>query len=543
MQYFTPYQLEILENFWKKDDFCLTAARRAGKSFFFTYLAIRQLFLKNQTVVYLVPSEKAGEQPMLYIKRFLEFINKVDKNIKIKSNGEIFNSDTNSVLWLVSSGSEFGARSKEATLAIIDEASYVPDAEAKSLQTMVEQIRSIRDMRENDMSLTKVERDTLKTTGKLLMGTTVSVKNPKNWYYDEVMDIESGLNEDGLSVRVGIYQCPFYTEKRREKIISKLKSDVNTLKCELLAEFPSGESRMDMDNCIIDMPLSEATEEIIDVAHGVSLTMFPPKKVYNETMLKRFKVFLSIWYDVAKKSSASWVVLTEIYVPKLGTMTGFKDAMICPVGELDIPKFVPFPVQVSIMKNLLWKMEDIYWRWMVHLGIDSTGIWEVVSDTMREKWVPHQKVQYVSAGNTYSAAQMSGGTSNEKFYFQRNGTYYVKKPFLMGIPSSLAVEERFKIYKLPKTYRDFGIYNDVLTFDAKKHSVDHYHAACISMMTGIITNPEVYFYNEGTTERNNARKVKSDMQKYMAMIWPAGFRNTRTAVDHSVKSRFTKFGY
>ncbi len=113
---------------------------------------------------------------------------------------------------------------------------------------------------------------------------------------------------------------------------------------------------------------------------------------------------------------------------------------------------------------------------------------------------------------------MSGGTSNEKFYFQRNGTYYVKKPFLMGIPSSLAVEERFKMYKLPKTYRDFGIYNDVLTFDAKKHSVDHYHAACISMMTGIITNPEVYFYNEGTTERNNARKIKSDMQKYMAMI-------------------------
>jgi len=85
LQYFTPYQLYILENWGDFDDFYLTATRRAGKSYFFVYLAIRQLFLKHQTVLYVVPTEDAFEQPMMYVHRFLNILQKYDKSIKIKA--------------------------------------------------------------------------------------------------------------------------------------------------------------------------------------------------------------------------------------------------------------------------------------------------------------------------------------------------------------------------------------------------------------------------------------------------------------------------
>jgi len=50
------------------------------------------------------------------------------------------------VLWFKSAASRLGVRSKEATLGIIDEASFVPEDEASSLDTMLAQVRSMRDL-------------------------------------------------------------------------------------------------------------------------------------------------------------------------------------------------------------------------------------------------------------------------------------------------------------------------------------------------------------------------------------------------------------
>jgi len=77
-------------------------------------------------VIYVVPTEEQFKQPMMYMQRFLKLLERYDKSIQIKKNGEVFNDKTKSVIWFVSAASRVGVRSQEATLGIIDEASYVP---------------------------------------------------------------------------------------------------------------------------------------------------------------------------------------------------------------------------------------------------------------------------------------------------------------------------------------------------------------------------------------------------------------------------------
>ena len=137
LNYLAPYQLKLLIEFGKYDELYETANRRAGKTWLFVYLAIRQLFLKNQTIIFLVPSEKFFKQPMVYFNRFLSGMRN-DKTIRFSTSDQaIFNDTTGSVIWFVGAMAKQGVRSQEATLAIIDEASFVPDNEALSIETML----------------------------------------------------------------------------------------------------------------------------------------------------------------------------------------------------------------------------------------------------------------------------------------------------------------------------------------------------------------------------------------------------------------------
>jgi len=128
-----------------------------------------------------------------------------------------------------------------------------------------------------------------KALGKLVCGTTINYRLPKNWYYDEVRAAESGMNPDAHSVRVGIYQCPFYTDYRREKIVNKHRNDPDKLKCELLAEFPSVSEKYNLDEIVLtpDGEADEVTnaeggyvlqEDVLDVGQGVIMYSYPSLK-------------------------------------------------------------------------------------------------------------------------------------------------------------------------------------------------------------------------------------------------------------------------
>jgi len=107
-------------------------------------------------------------------------------------------------------------------------------------------------------------------------------------------------------------------------------------------------------------------------------------------------------------------------------------------GELSIPKNIAFTSQVDVLYDLIKnRLEKQYGKGKVYLGVDNTGVGEVVSEMLRNKGVTHYKIQYVS-GNAGTAMSIAGGAEMQKFYFNRNGIYYVKKPFLMDLPISLS---------------------------------------------------------------------------------------------------------
>jgi phage terminase large subunit-like protein len=84
------------------------------------YLLIRQIFKKNQDIVYVVPNFDMADQVWNYIERFIRDIN--DPGLRFDKARRTFSYTTNrSICTFVSADSKSMGRSKKADLALYDE--------------------------------------------------------------------------------------------------------------------------------------------------------------------------------------------------------------------------------------------------------------------------------------------------------------------------------------------------------------------------------------------------------------------------------------
>ena len=84
------------------------------------YLAIRQLFLKNQDIIYVVPDFTMADQVYTYLERFIRDVG--DPSLRFDKARRTFAYTTNrSICTFVSGDSKSMGRSKKADLAIYDE--------------------------------------------------------------------------------------------------------------------------------------------------------------------------------------------------------------------------------------------------------------------------------------------------------------------------------------------------------------------------------------------------------------------------------------
>ncbi len=256
IEYFAPYQLEMLFNLRHFN--YIAASRRSGKSLMATYFAVRQLFVPNQTILYVMPNEGYFTQPLVYIDRLLSQIKRMDPNIKLShSDGVIRNRTTNSLIKMVSARMAHGIRSFDGDMIVIDEAAFCPEEEYLNLSTIIEQ--------------------KIGTTpyGIMICITTIDRKVPLNWFYRELISAEIEIDTGSLSSpsslqrsdghashdasydssqnkshfskngqihfvkRISIFENPFFSEEARNRLIAKYKGDDHALRCELLATFPS----------------------------------------------------------------------------------------------------------------------------------------------------------------------------------------------------------------------------------------------------------------------------------------------------------------
>jgi len=100
--------------------------------------------------------------------------------------------------------------------------------------------------------------------------------------------------------------------------------------------------------------------------------------------------------------------------------------------------------------------------------------------------------------------------------------------------------------KLPKTYSDFEVFNDMNNFDSKKHTIDFYHASCLSVFTGVLSCPEVYFYDHDVTNRAAKRHLMTNLEKYVSHISGVGFDKSALLGEKtqgSTSERMKKFGF
>jgi hypothetical protein len=123
------------------------------------YLAIRQLFLPSQDIVYVVPDFTMSDQVYFYLERFIRDTG--DQALRFdKARRQVSYITTRSNIIFVSGESKYVGRSRKADLLIYDEASFLADIVQKTLRPLI-----------------------ANTNGYQVSVSTPSPTSPINWFY------------------------------------------------------------------------------------------------------------------------------------------------------------------------------------------------------------------------------------------------------------------------------------------------------------------------------------------------------------------------
>lgn len=195
----------------------IVSSRRGGKTYFGAYLCARQLYLPNQTIVYVVPTlrNQAGT-PFRYLEMFFGDDPEVQFD---RNNWTIRHKKLKSEIIFISAERDTNVRSQAANLIIYDEAAFISE---KVYETASALVRT--------------------TQGMVYIISTVNPDTPKNWFYYKLIEAEiemfNAVGEvNSLARRVTLHDNPFIDDREKEAIIKDGQRNPKLFGAEWMCEF------------------------------------------------------------------------------------------------------------------------------------------------------------------------------------------------------------------------------------------------------------------------------------------------------------------
>ena len=179
-------------------------SHNSGKSWLMVYIAIRQIFLPWQMILYMLPvKEDYSEQPFFYIEQMVENIKKSGAELEwfqfnsklFKCTNKIFKSK---IIFLSAQGSSKG-KSFSANLGIMDEAAYI----------------------ENGNIYDQLSNSTSDTKGRMRATSTINIDTPINRFFYKKISLD--WMEDCKVHSIDIYNNPFMSELEKKRKEAQFK--------------------------------------------------------------------------------------------------------------------------------------------------------------------------------------------------------------------------------------------------------------------------------------------------------------------------------
>ena len=334
----------------------IVCSRKYGKSYWLAYIAIRQLFLHNQDIVYVVPDFTMADQVYFYIERFIR--DTWDSALRFdKARRQVSYTTTRSNIVFVSWESKYVGRSRKADLLLYDEASFLQDITMKTLRPLI-----------------------ANTEWYQISVSTPSPISPINWFYFWFKKWELWtMKETFLSIRRDIYHNKWISETERNDLIDTYKNDPIMSQSELLAMFPIGAGAFNLVDFFI-----HHTDFKKNVINGIPIKI----KAAAEILKREYHTFV-IGYDPAMLKDkwwfclfgVKWVIESETRGDKTVHFTKNMFEIICSayINVLDYAHQIDF---ILTMQDVLCDAKHPMYIWMDYTG---SGMW--VYELMQSKGV------------------------------------------------------------------------------------------------------------------------------------------------------------
>lgn len=344
------WQRDLLVNM-KRFNF-VAASRRCWKTYVGTYLAARQLYIPNQTIIYVVPVLKRhAKTPWKYLKSFLSKDPDISFN---KSEGTITHEKLWSEIQFMAGDGDGAVRSMSANLLIFDEAAYLKEEIYESAAALVRT-----------------------TKGIVYCISTVNIKVPKNRFYYKLVDAEIARYDEWSSKywrRVSLHENPFIPEEEKKEIIQDGKRNLTLFWAEWMAEFQESDDFDLTRFWIIDYnPLKY-------VIAGLREANFREEAL--DKNLWYYNNFI-IAHDGAKRKDMPG--LSILWRRKWG-------------ADIILADYLKWFEYVDQVKIILW-LRELLWKDRCHIVLDYRNAWVVVEEIFRREhkvWtIPIQAVWWV----------------------------------------------------------------------------------------------------------------------------------------------------
>lgn len=315
-------------------------SRRSWKSFLVVYIAIRQLMLPGQMILYILPvKEDYSEQPFFYIEQMLENVKKRGAElIGFQFNAKQFrvvNKPFKSKIIFLSGQWSSKWKSFSANLVIIDEAAMIDD-------------EHLYDQAYNSTTDTKWRCRAI---------STINVETPVNRFFYKKITLE--WTEDAKVHNVNLYDNPFIREAEKKKIEKDLKEkNPQVWSADWMAIFVGWEEWFD-------------TSKFFQIDFFYDVVSFKGCKFNLARNLDKYERFM-LFYDPAKNKDKAWIALIwKIWYHANVVMTGY----------IDIKNYYAQREVIMDILNYVGKIRKI------ELGIDLWKAWEAAFD-----WFENQRV-------------------------------------------------------------------------------------------------------------------------------------------------------
>ncbi|HPC34084.1 MAG TPA: hypothetical protein PLP73_00330 [Candidatus Absconditabacterales bacterium] len=390
-------------------------SRRAGKSFLVVYIAIRQIFLPGQMILYILPvKEDYSEQPFFYIEQMLENVKKKGAELPgFQFNAKQFrvvNKHFKSkIIFLSGQGSSKG-KSFSSNLGIVDEAAMIDD----------------------DNLYDQAYNSTTDTKGRMRAISTVNVETPINWFFYKKVNLEG--TEDARVHTVDIYNNPFIKQAEKEKKERDFKDKNQAVwLADWMAIFVGGAEGFDVTNFFQ-----------IDFVYDV--VTFKGCKFNLSRNLDKYERFM-LFYDPAKNKDKAGLVL----IGKKGN-----NADVLMTGYIGIKNYL---LQREVIVDIL---EYINKFKLCEFGLDLGKAGEAALD-----WFENRKIA------PYGILSTGGNEFTKKTYRRWNVPANIMETNLHSLMAASVVRgyswlehirNEFETYTLAKQRKgNTGHHNDVLS--------------------------------------------------------------------------------